>query len=525
MKRFLIVFIVFLPFFMFAVIGQNGISIAPDGTLLKWEEGNWDFFIMHKTLVARITGEATTSESNPQADTCIDQDFGSTYTLTSKHIPEDAEIDRAFLVWLSTQDPANLNGLTDNSVTLNFKNASHPEITLSRVISASFQGNLAATTTGNFEYEALNMPGSQTGDTGVYTYRVEVSDFMKEIIAMGEAAGMNSGEALYGDYNVRNMECSNHQNYLNSSGLVGGWFMPFVYTSAHINPKKIYFYNGLAAYHNQTNTINVSSFELPAEAIIKLGLVVFEGDPGLATTTYEPEGLYISSQSNPDNFISLYNDCNPSHYMNEDSNHFYYTEIFNSISSVYGWDDNYNYHYWCVGNPSNPTDPTNPLEYAIDADILMFDTGPASPFYGEFNKGDSMFNLKISVNQDQIYTNFLAVSVDTAKNWSDADTDPENPDTGDTSDSDPADTADSSDSSDTADTDSADTDDQSDTVDSSDSDDQSSEKGDSEDTNPEQGELHGECRSDRTCNAGLICNSHNICKEEIKFSGCSALVF
>ena len=407
MKKFLLVLMVFVPVMLFAWIGQNGISIAPDGTELKWEEGAWDFFIMHKSLIQQVTGAASTTAGNPQADTCIDQNIGSTYTLTSKHIPPDANVDRAFLVWLAPQDPDNLNGLTDNSVTLTFTNATKPEITLSREITASKQGNLSMTQTGDFEYEALNMPDTQTGNTGVYTYRVEVSDFMKEIISMGEAAGMNSGEALYGNYNVKGMECSNHQNYLNTSGLVGGWFMPFVYTSGHVNPKKIYFYHGLEAYHIQTNTVTVSGFELPAEAVIKLGLVVFEGDPGLANALYanNPEGLSISGQMDPGNFAPMFNKCNP-----QRTTPILYTEMFNSISSIFGWEDTIED---CIGNPDNPTDPANPLEYAIDADILMVDAGPTGPFYGKFNKGDTMLNLKIGANQDQVYTNILVVSVDT----------------------------------------------------------------------------------------------------------------
>ena len=431
MKKFLLVFMVFVPVMLFAALGQNGISHDSNGNEIKWEEGAWDFFIMHKSLIKQVTGSASTTAGNPQADTCIEQEIGSTYKLEAKHIPPDADVDRAFLVWLAPQDPDNLNGLTDNSVTLTFTNASDPTITLSREITASKQGNLATTTIGDFEYEALNMPDSQTGNTGVYTYRVEISDFMKEIIQMGEAAGMNSGEALYGDYNVKGMECSNHQNYLNTSGLVGGWFIPFVYTSAHILPKKIYFYNGLAAYRFEAQTITVQGFELPAEAVIKLGLVVFEGDPGLASKTgttllgqAEPEALSISGQGNPTDFALLFNNCNPLRNQDSTGMAFNYTEIYNSISSIFSWENIEN--SWCVGNPDNPLDASNPIEYAIDADILMVDSGPTGPFYGKFNKGDTMLNLKIGANQDQVYTNLLIVSVDTKAPKFDI---PENPKT------------------------------------------------------------------------------------------------
>ena len=411
-----------------AAIGDFGISVTPDGKELKWEEGAWDFFIMHKSLIEQVTGEASTTAGNPQADTCIDQNIGSTYRLTSKHIPPDADVDKAFLVWLAPQDPDNLAGMTDNSVTLTFTNAADPSITITKEITAKTQGNLATNQFGNFEYEALN-----DGDTGVFTYRVEISDFMKEIIKMGEAAGMNPGEALYGDYNVKGMECSNHANYLGTSGLVGGWALPFVYTSAHINPKKIYFYHGLAAYRFQAAFLTVAGFELPAEAVIKLGFVVHEGDPGLASKTgtsilgqAEPEAIAISGFSDPANYSILFNDCNPPKHQDSTGLAFEYTEIYNSISSIFSWENSD--EYWCVGNPNNPTDPSNPLEYAIDADIMVIDSGPTGPFYGKFNKGDTQFGLKIGANQDQVYTNFLVVSVDTKAPKFDIPNNPKTPD-------------------------------------------------------------------------------------------------
>ena len=115
MKKLFALVMFFVPAMLFAAIGDNGISVAPDGTTLKWEEGKWDFFIMHKSLLERSPENLTNSEAkNPQADTCMDPAVGSTYTLTSKHIPDDADIDRAFLIWLSAQDPDNLEGKTDN---------------------------------------------------------------------------------------------------------------------------------------------------------------------------------------------------------------------------------------------------------------------------------------------------------------------------------------------------------------------------------------------------------------------------
>ena len=77
MKKFLLLLIFLLPSLLFAVIGQNGISIAPDGTLLKWEEGAWDFFIMHKSSLERspenkaaaLDADLHEIAGNPQGDT------------------------------------------------------------------------------------------------------------------------------------------------------------------------------------------------------------------------------------------------------------------------------------------------------------------------------------------------------------------------------------------------------------------------------------------------------------------------
>jgi len=529
MKKLFLIFMFFVPALLFAAIGESRISVAPDGTELKWEKGNWDFFIMHKTLIEKTTDPAT-MPTNPQADSFLDH---STYTLTSKHIPPDADIDRAFLVWLSTQDPNNLAGPTDNSVILTFTNATDPGITLTQEVTASFQGDIASTQQGNFKYEALKMPDSSSG---VYTYRVEVSDFMKKIIEMGKDKGMDSGVALYGDYTVSGMDGSNANVYVGYTTLVGGWFLPFVYTSKHINAKNIYFYNSLAECYKTSISINVSGFELPENAQIKLGLVVFEGDPGLVQAVFDdssspnymqpvpPEGLSISGQSDPDNYAILYNNCNPPQSFQDSlGNVINYTEMYNSISSVFGWESSEN--YWCIGDPDNLFSTTNPLEYAIDADIMMVDASPKGLFYGKFNKGDTSFNLKIGANADSVYTNMLIVSVDTQNQGKlegecypdgtcgeglecdiehniciDPEADDNNTDTSDTGSDD-----DTSDTGSTEPTDQADSD-------------TGNEKGN-------WGELNGECYPNGTCNEGLACNKkENICVKQMKSAGgCSVM--
>lgn len=431
MKKLFVLFTLMLPLLLTAALGPN-VSVAPDGRELKWEEGAWDFFIMHKSLIEQVTGSATTTAGNPQADTCIDQNIGSTYKLTPNLVPNDADVDRAFLIWLTGHDPDNMNTPTDNSVTLTFTNSEDPTLTLSREITASYQGMPSPTSQGGFEFETLYMTDNSTGNTAVYTYRVEVTDFMKEIVRMGEERGMKPGEAIYGDYNVKGMACSNHQNYLTTSGLVGGWALPFVYTSAHIAAKKIYIYHGLAAYRFEAAEITVGGFELPSEAQVRLGLLSFEGDPGLASATglnlfgsAEPEGLAIKGQHATTDYTLMANECNPFKTTDSSGIAFNYTEVFNSISSVFGWQDEAPF---CIGDPNNPASTTNPIEYAIDADVFMIDAKTYEGFADHLQKGDTQFNLKIGANQDQVYTNFMIVSVDTKTPAFDIPQNPQTPD-------------------------------------------------------------------------------------------------
>jgi len=402
MKKIFILVMFIVPFSLLAVLGPN-VSQA-NGQELKWEEGAWDYFVMFKSLITQVTGAATTSTSNPQADTCIDPNIGSTFTLTSDHVPEDTNIDKAFLVWIAGQNPANYSGPTDNSVNLTFTNSSDPGVTISEEITSPVSGNLMSPADFNFAAVSDNMDS-----TGVFTYRVDVTDFMKNIIDQGALAGISqSGEALYGDYNVKGMDCSNDQAYITTSGVVGGWWLVFVYTSEHISPKKIYIYDGMDAYRFQEATIDVSGFELPNEAEVRLTMLVAEGDPGLAMATdtnfqpAPPEALSISGQTNP-NFEILWNDCNPPKYTPLN-----YTEVFNSISSSFGWKDEFP---TCIGGDPNNVDP-NKIEYAMDADTFLI-KAKEFPFDSHLMKGDTSFTLKIGANQDQVYTNMLILSVDT----------------------------------------------------------------------------------------------------------------
>lgn len=88
---------------------------------------------------------------------------------------------------------------------------------------------------------------------------------------------------------------------------------------------------------------------------------------------------------------------------------FKYVEVFNSISSVYGWIDK---KPTCVGGIPPYWDYEN-IEYSMDVDTFVLDSTSEGDFAAHFNKGGQYINLRIGANQDSIITNFMVVSVDT----------------------------------------------------------------------------------------------------------------
>lgn len=397
----LISYFLLLAIFLFAFqLSAQQKAIGPDiseldGKALKWENGARDYFVMHKTLLKHVTGAADTQASNPQADTCADQEAGSTYELVEKYIPDDAYVEAAYLIWIAAIDPANLLQPADNSVTLEFKQAS--DYSLKQTITAPLSGTIDASQ--GFSFEGFSMAGATADDptTGIFTYRVDVSDFFKQIQENSQSAGIASGLSLLGKYTVTGMDCTQDQAYIKTSSMVGGWALAIIYNSSSIKPKNIYMYNGLKAYRNSSGEIAVQGFKLPADAEVSVTLFVAEGDPGLfSAVDSNMEGLFIHGQNNPQ-FTPLFNNCNP--------NKGNYIEVYNSISSVYGWQET---KPECIGDIND----LNSLEFAMDVDTFKFNS-KYSPFDEQFKTGDTSLTLKVSANQDQIYSNLLIISIDT----------------------------------------------------------------------------------------------------------------
>lgn len=409
---------------------DGGISVDADGKELKWEEGNHDYFIMFKTLLD-ISEQCTEWNydnppkevpcTNPQADQCLPTAQGSTYTLKAENIPNDAVVEAAYLIWTSAVSQSDFNSAMSNTIDLKFTHKDGGFDVGPSSIAASRSGFLANTSgasgdmSQDFEFEGFKL---ESDGEALYTYRVEVTDFFNEILVSGREDGAASdGEAYLGEYNVSGLDCFSGYK----DAMVSNWAIVFVYCSsaAGMKPKKIYMYNGLRYYVAEEAEVTVSGFTFPDEPSIRTSLMVSEGDAGKQMATYQgaslpPEGLFFKGQGS--SWESLSNKCNPEKTEIVDeimgtTTPYNYTEMFNSISSVYNWNQYTDPE--CAGGVFESgelvPDQDN-MEWAIDVDTFVINS---SDYPSQLKAGGDKLSLKISTNADGVITNFLVVSLDT----------------------------------------------------------------------------------------------------------------
>ena len=441
MKKFLV--FVFIVSALFSVCAYDGTTIGPEvselnGRKLQWEAGSFDYFVMFKSLMGNDIRDICSSasspagcdwEDNPEPDSCL---ASSTFQLTNRHVPEDAYVEAAYLVWTSSLDPNN-TGHTDNTATLTFVSDDgqinyETDAVAPRIGMAGTDANPGIQ---DFTFEGITSESGGMIYGGYYTYRVDVTDFFDMIHTMGRDLGYQSdGMSLYGNYTVSGVECSNNSNYLSqivggsgySASVMCGWSLITVYRSTRVSPKMVYIYNGFGSFCKQEVNLGISGFEFPDKPIIKMTMAVHEGDPGLASATgcggmlgggaCPPEGLQVTGQTTPpEDLIILQNNCNPAKF--EDTSTppqpFNYSDTYNSISSFYGWNDTIE---TCIGGDPNNPDP-NTLEYTMDVDTFLLDSEANPDFDRQFKKGDNSMFIKIGANADCIYPNYMVVSLDT----------------------------------------------------------------------------------------------------------------
>ena len=381
------------------------------GTELKWEDGAYGYHVMFKSLLENKVAEPQGQENNPQGDTCKDS---STYTLNASHVPSDAIIEDAYIVWTAAQPVAKKDATTDNEVSLTFV-SEDGIISESQTIKGKKAYKVSEAGTVDFEFDGFR----DVDDTNKswYTYRVKILDFFKSIQEKGrahavEGSAFYDGYSLLGNYTLSGLECTDDAAYKGSTEMVADWSIILIYSSVEISPKKIYIYDGFKSYWHELSEINVTGFEFPIDPEIRITLASHEGDPGLWNLEPEsgilvPEGIQV--QGDNIDWLLIDNICNPPAYASNGFINLDYTEIFNSISSVYGFSDT---APTCIGGEP-PVYNTEEIEYGMDVDTFIMDSSADASYAAHFHKGGQKIALRIGANQDSVITNYMIVSVDT----------------------------------------------------------------------------------------------------------------
>ena len=393
-------------------------AFGAEGTLIggapqeSWEDGGNDFFVMFNSLIddqIELAGEI--ASGNHQGDTCI---LESSFDLNSIHSPADAEVAQAYLVWMGAVDPANFAAPTDNAIHLKFTRGDY---TYEEDIIAGDTARMLGDTTNPFEYQSVRFNtkvstgcnessgGTEVdGEVAYFTYRKDISSFFQKIYDdnLASAAPLDDGEALYGTYTVSGLDCTDHDNYKCRTTMVSNWSIFFVYNSAQTRSKKIYLYPGFAYAQGEKSTANVSGFSLPKNPVLRLTTMIAEGDPALVKQTLPQELVYIKGE-NASSTYQLSNTCNP--YVSDTMSF----EVYNSISSMYGWDPNVeNPEAVCVTGIQG-----GPNFYGIDADTFLLNSEDDVNLQEHLKYEGTNLDVTISVNQDAILMNYLILSVDT----------------------------------------------------------------------------------------------------------------
>jgi len=406
-----------LKFFVFliCIASFSFLSAKIEGTMIggepheSWEDGGQDFFVMFNSNIDNKLVLFGEDPDNPQGDTCIEE---SSFTLDKFHVPEDAIIEKAYLVWMGAVDPSKLSDPTDNSVKLKFiQTADSAPVIYEQAVTAGETGKLLSAQ-NSFDFESLYfMDDVENGCTetaggsivkdqylGYFTYRVDITSFFKEIQKMNSEAEKQEEGQYFGTYVFSDLDCTAHDYYRCKTTMVSAWAVFFVYRSKNIRPKKLYLYNGLAFVQGDKSIATVSGFELPKNPAVRLTTMIAEGDPSLIEPSLPPEGIFLQGEGATSRF-RLFNECNP--LMGT------YVEVFNSVSSVVNWNPDATDKIKCISGPDDEW-----MNYGIDVDTFLLDSEKNINLQEHLKKGNTSMEISLSVNQDAIFTNFMVLSVD-----------------------------------------------------------------------------------------------------------------
>ena len=207
-----------------------------EGRELKWENGSY----RHYVLFQEVLSSFGRCPEDPEY-------YEKTFYYTS--IPLDIDLQKAFLIWTSFQLPSQINEPTDSSVTLNFYGEGK-SYKLTQVVEAS-DSYLISEPQG-FEFDSLVSP--EDPSRSYFTYRVDITEFIDEILGRRPENGAHSGSFYLEDLN-----CNYVPDIYPKGTEVGSWAIIMIYEEPESPRNSIYIYDGLSELEKGIYDLNTEN--------------------------------------------------------------------------------------------------------------------------------------------------------------------------------------------------------------------------------------------------------------------------
>ena len=332
-------------------------SMGPDPDR-QWE-GAFDYAIVGGTvLVDNCTRDAFSGACNPpggdlQGDAVVDwPNIAEMYG-----VPYDATVEYAELIWMASNTP---DTAVDNTVTFQAPAGDFIDLTADAV------NNCQSVVERNVNIGSLASP--EYADFMAYTCRVDITELLRDHVDV-------RNRPLNGSWNFGHLAASTARQYIMTTGVVGAWAVMIVYQSQDIARKRLYLYEGFEQAQCERIELTPTGFEVPKNPAAKITYFVGEGDATISGTGISgctvSEGLWF-------NYLQLGDTCN------------------------------------FLDNPFNSTRSTNIDPGVGDCEVNVFSLDLDTFHVGDLlHEGDTYAKVFFDLGQDQIYTNFLMLSIDT----------------------------------------------------------------------------------------------------------------
>ncbi len=267
-------------------------------------------------------------------------------------IPDDANVVKAYLVWMGSIQ----HGVDSPDDTINIR---PPQGNSYTIVAEPEQ-------LSEIVYDDLDA-NDQMATYHYFTYRVEVTEILRRHVVSNQ-------KPLNGTYLLSGFSAYAGEPYLSRTVALGGWSLFIVYSVPQSQPKRVYYYTDFRAIHDEVVELNPAGFEVPENPEAKVTFFLGEGDQGI-------RGMGLTGTHNEElrfNGTVLVDACN-------DADNAYNSTV---NTNIY---------------PNE--EPCRINQYSIDLDTFF-----VSNLLG---LGDTEAQVLMSLGQDQAFSNYLILSIDT----------------------------------------------------------------------------------------------------------------